>query len=416
MNKLETIKLDNGLTIYLYNDQRRHSTFFQFITFFGGVTKDFKFRGSEYHFQDGIAHILEHYVVECNDQGNFLKELGKRQMNTNASTHCNMTRFYFDAVEDVNFGIQTMLNGINNVTFSEEKLEKLKNPIYQEIRGRMDNKFYHSNNMAINNLFNKIKFRNIGGTIDEVREVTCQDIKVCYEAFYQPKNQAIVVAGNFNKEEVLKEIKNFYKNLERNYDDVELLEVAEEVEVRKKEDTLVFPTPTEYLEISFKIDISKYSPTEQLNLDFYLGCFYSHYFGVTSKVYKELVDKKVITSGINCGDVRIANFLIINIGAYTYDVEYFKKKIFESVTDPKDFDFEKFELDKKSAIINLILRDDNIINMIMPFVDNLVNFKYPYLDTVEDIEGLNFDDYVKMIKNIDFSNYTITTISENKKS
>jgi len=112
MNKLETIKLDNGLTIYLYNDQRRHSTFFQFITFFGGVTKDFKFRGSEYHFQDGIAHILEHYVVECNDQGNFLKELGKRQMNTNASTHCNMTRFYFDAVEDVNFGIQTMLNGI----------------------------------------------------------------------------------------------------------------------------------------------------------------------------------------------------------------------------------------------------------------------------------------------------------------
>ena len=101
MNKLDTVTLENGLTIYLYPDLRRHTTLVQFITKFGGFTKDFIYQGVEYHMPDGIAHLLEHYVVECNDEGNFLDILGNRQMNTNASTHFQTTHFYFDAVEDI---------------------------------------------------------------------------------------------------------------------------------------------------------------------------------------------------------------------------------------------------------------------------------------------------------------------------
>lgn len=86
MNKLDSVVLDNGLTIYFYPDKRRHSTFVQFVTLFGGLTKDFMYDGKEYHMPDGIAHILEHYIVECNDDGNFIESLGKREMNTNAST------------------------------------------------------------------------------------------------------------------------------------------------------------------------------------------------------------------------------------------------------------------------------------------------------------------------------------------
>ena len=50
--------------------------------------------------------------------------------------------------------------------------------------------------------------------------------------------------------------------------------------------------------------------------------------------------------------------------------------------------------------------------MIMPFVDNLVTFHYPYLDQIDDIEELTYQKYVQMIKNIDFSNYTVVTIKE----
>ena len=52
------------------------------------------------------------------------------------------------------------------------------------------------------------------------------------------------------------------------------------------------------------------------------------------------------------------------------------------------------------------------MSMIMPFVNNVVQFDYPYLDEVKDIENLSFSEYVKMIRAIDFSHYTIVTIKE----
>ena len=176
MSKIENIKLDNGLNIYLYNDMRRHSTFFQFTTKCGGTYKDFIFDGKEYHLQDGVAHILEHYIVECNKVGNFLDMLGEKQMSTNASTSPTSTGYYFETVENVLYGIKTMLEGINSVIFDKDKLEKLKNPIYQEIRGKKDNRFYHLNRLRMENLFNNIKYRDVGGLVEDVQNTTIDDI------------------------------------------------------------------------------------------------------------------------------------------------------------------------------------------------------------------------------------------------
>lgn len=415
MNKINKVVLENGLTIYLYNDKRRHSTFFQFVNLCGGITKDFIVDGKEYHMQDGLAHILEHYVVECNDKGNFLKILGEQQMNTNASTHLNMTDFYFETVENVNFGIRTMLEGIYNVTFNVESLEKIKNPIYQEIRGKSDSKFYQLNRLCNDNLFNNIKFRDIGGTLDEVKNTTIDDLKLFYEAFYQPNNQFIVIAGNFNKKEVLEEIYNFYENLEYQKHDVKVIKVKEDVEVNKKEDILYYKTPLEYVNITFKFDVSKYSPLEMLNLDYYIHTFFNSFFGTTSKLYEKLTKNKIITSSIACGNVRLNNTLTISIGSYTHDVEVFKKEVLNTIKEMDGFDEEKFELDKKTSIISMILRDENIFKTIFPFVDNIVDFNYPYVDTVEDVEAFTYEDFINTIKKLDFSNYSINTIVDPSK-
>ncbi len=277
---------------------------------------------------------------------------------------------------------------------------------------RSDNKFYHANIMTLNNLFDDIKFRNIGGTIEEVESATIDDLKICYEAFYQPSNQFIVVAGNFDRDVVVNEIKKFYDNIDIKTVEVELITHKEKLTVHKSEDTLYFPTPLDYVEISFKLDISKLSPVERLDLDFYLGCFYNQFFGITSLLHKEFIDKKIITSGIGCSDIKVENFLIVSIGSYTYDALYFKNRILEVLKELKYFNEEKFELEKKSAIVRIILRDENVMKMVMPFIDNIVNFNYPYLDKVSEVERLKYSDFVANIKKLDFSNYTITTIKE----
>ena len=155
MNKIETITLQNGLTIYLYEDKRKHTAIFQLITRFGGATKDFIIDNKKRHFQDGIAHILEHLIVECNNYGNFLDILGKKEMSTNAITSQNCTRYFFETVENIEFGIKTILNCIYSPIFTNENLEKLKKTIYQEIRGKENNRFFHENIEVLKNIFHK---------------------------------------------------------------------------------------------------------------------------------------------------------------------------------------------------------------------------------------------------------------------
>ena len=412
MSKIENIKLDNGLNIYLYNDKRRHSAFFQFTTKCGGTYKDFIMDGKEYHLQDGVAHILEHYIVECNKVGNFLDMLGEKQMSTNAATSPIDTGYYFETVENVLFGIKTILEGINSVIFDKRKLEKLKNPIYQEIRGKKDNRFYNLNRLKMENLFHNIKYRDVGGLVEEVEKTTIDDLKTFYEAFYHPANQVIFIAGNFNKEEIINEIKSFYDNHKFKEHKVELIDYNEPKEVKKKEDTLYFPTPLEYVSITFKIDVSSYTSKERLDLDFYLNCFYMLFFGITSPLYKKLVDEEVIPEGINCGDIKVGNYLLLGIGAYTRDVNRFIDSVLDKIKKLDDFDEEKFELKKKNTIARLVLRDENIFSMILPFVNNVIYFDYPYVDKVEDIEKTNVKEFEESIKKLDFSNYIVTVIKE----
>lgn len=410
MNKLEKVELENGLTIYLYEDKRRHSTFFQFITKFGGTTKNFKVNGKTYHMQDGIAHLLEHYIVECNNQGNFLKKLGEKQMNTNAFTHNLMTRFYFEAVVDVEYGINTLLNGIYDIDFSEEKLEKIKKPIFQEIRGKSNNKFYHSNIEQISSLFHNMNFRSIGGTIEEIEKTTVNDVKICYDTFYQPKNQIIVIGGNFNRESILELINAFYKDKDFSENNFEIIKNTNDDTIRRKEATVYFPTPQEYVEIAYKINISKFSPKERVTLDFYLHNFYTMYFGVTSTIYNELVKDKIITTGISSGHTIFDDYLIMFIGTFTDSKDVFIKKITDEMKILNKFKEDIFNLEKQSSLVSITLRDENIMHTLMPFVDNLICYDYPYLDTKEDIESLNYLQFVDTIKNFDFSNYTIINI------
>ena len=412
MNKIESVKLENGLMIYFYPDKKKHSTFFQFVTKFGGMTKDFILDGKTYHLQDGIAHILEHYIVEENKYGNFLKLLGEKQMNTNAYTYPNMTRYYFEAVEDLEYGIKTLVNGIYSPVFDEEKLESIKKPIYQEIKGRMDNKFYHSNKKCLDNIFNSIRYRSVGGTISEVENTTLEEIKICYEAFYQPKNQFIVIGGNFDKNNILNLIKKIYSKLIIPCHEVKLIELKEDNCVKNKYGEICFPTGEEYFEIAYKIDISTFSVKEKLKLDFYMHYFYNMFFGMTSPLYKELIDNKIITTGISCGDMLVDDFLIVFIGSYSNKGDILIEKIKDTIRKLDSFDEELFDLDKKDSLLRVILREERLIDVILPFVDNIVTFHYPYPDTKEDIENFSYQDFISVIKQLDFNNYTITTIKK----
>lgn len=411
-NKIETITLENGLTIYFYLDKRKHTTFVNLVTKFGSSDKDFIMDKKEYHLCDGIAHLLEHYVVEANSIGDFTEILGEMQMTTNASTGLKKTSYYFQTVENLDHGLETLLKSCYSPIFSQERLEEIKKPIYQEIRMVNDNKFARMNRQELDCIFQEISFRDTAGTIEEVESITIDQLKTCYQAFYQPSNQFLIIAGNFDKETVLETIKKCYQEITVEHHEVTKIEKKEPLSVKRKRNRIKLPTAQNYCEIVYKIDMSSFSKKERLKLDFYLSYFFRMAFGPTSNIYQELTKEKIITYGINCDQVTIEQFLIINIGSYTDQDELFEKKITQVIKEKKFFDEEIFDLSCKQTLANIATRPESIQSVILPFVSNITDFDYPFPDTIEDVLAYHFDDFKNLINRLDFSHNHVSVMTQ----
>lgn len=410
MNKLEKITLDNGLTIYLYPDTKKHTTIFQFITLFGGTSKDFIIDNKEVHFQDGLAHILEHYLVECNKYGNFIDILGKMEMSTNASTSLTHTKYYFEAVEKVDEGIKTIIRSVYNPIFTTDNLEKIKLPIYQEIKGKQRSKFFEENKEILHSTFKNIKFRSVIGTIENVKNTTIEDLKLCYETFYQPHNQIIIISGNYNKENILKTIKEEINNYTFKKHDVKKIDLNEEESVASKKSNIIFPPPIPYVDVTYKIKLPKMTPKEKVTLTFYLSELFNENTGISSPLYEKLIKEKIITTKLNASFLKIEDYILITIGSSTLKEKELTKEIINNFKNI-NFDKDLFELNKKREILNIILRDESLLTMTTTLSDNIINYDYHNLDTVEDIESFTFEKYKNVINNLNFNNYTITTIN-----
>ena len=138
------------------------------------------------------------------------------------------------------------------------------------------------------------------------------------------------------------------------------------------------------------------------------------FFGKTSKLYKELVKDKIITGTISTSTTLFDKYLILSIGTYTDYSDIFIDKVTKTINELDSFNEELFDLNINNTIVALILREENIIHTLFPFVDNVLYYDYPYMDKISDIENMNYNEFVKSMKELDFSNYTITRVVNKK--
>lgn len=412
-NNLEKLTLENGMKIYLYKDSTKHSTFVNFITKYGGFYNDFKIDDKEYNIPNGMAHFIEHLLIETSKYGNLIHVLGEKQMSTNGVTYTDMTQFYFNAVENVEIGIETLIRAINEAEFNQEDIEKTKGAIYQEVRMQRDNKFRVLNDVKMKNIFKKIPYINNLGDLNNVMNFSYEQVKLCYDAFYNPNNQIVVVAGNFDVEKVKKIIIDICSKYENNFNSVKLIDYNEPKEVDKKSDIVKMPTGKQFVDITYKIDISNLTYKDILKLDFYLGIFNRMNFGTTSSVYQKLFEEKVIVDSINSTYWVLDNYYLLSVGAYTDEDDKFLKEIKKVFSGNFIFDKELFDLYCKQCKMNISIRPDSLSSMILPFIDNIVSFEYEYFDTVNDINDFSLKELEDYMNSFDFSNYTVIKIVNN---
>lgn len=405
------MKLHNGLTLFLFRDERKHSVLVNFITKLGSTNSTYTVDGKKNSITNGIPHLLEHLLIESSSYGNLIRVFGEMQMSPNGTTYPDRTEFYFNAVERAEEALPILLKAIDCASFTEKDVEKVKGAIYEEIRRGEDSKGKKLFSLANACLFQKLPYRNGLGTLEEVESISFEEVKKVYESFYTFSNQYLVITGNFDEEEMISLVEEICKDIPLRKSKMEIPLIEEPIEVKRKRGTVYLPTGINLVQINYKIDLSSYSPRERVKLDYYLNYFCRMNFGTISTCSVDLQKDKSIVGGIYFDQLILDHFFILKIEANTMRESVFVSKI-QSVLKKPFFDESLFDLYQKESKIHIALREENVSHLASSFIDNFFTFSYPHLDTVFQIESYSFKDFEETIKSLSFTQYSVCTIED----
>ena len=167
----------------------------------------------------GISHYIEHNLFNGSqglEQGDFFKQVDKMGGSTNASTSFAETNYYISSNllndGDLENKIKLHASMLETPIFAAEKLEKEKGIVNSEINMITQNPENLAVNRMLKNLYN-IKTTStdmIGGTTDNITNLSREDVVNYYNNNYYPANMVTVITGDVNPEETIKLISKYF--------------------------------------------------------------------------------------------------------------------------------------------------------------------------------------------------------------
>ena len=167
--------------------------------------------------EEGISHVLEHMIFKGTPARNYFEisdEIDYLGANVNAHTTKEETVFYINALTQfLGKSVDILFDIVTNSTIDEKELEKEKDVIVEEIKMYKDSPddlvFEMNYADSINGQYGKP----IIGTEASVKGFTADEIRKYYKERYTKDNILIVVSGNFDKEEILQKIDEYFGKL-----------------------------------------------------------------------------------------------------------------------------------------------------------------------------------------------------------
>ena len=167
--------------------------------------------------EEGISHVLEHMIFKGTPNRNYFEisdEIDYLGANVNAHTTKEETVFYINALTQfLGKSVDILFDIVTNSTIDERELEKEKDVIVEEIKMYKDSPddlvFEMNYADSINGQYGKP----IIGTEASVKGFTADKIRKYYKERYTKDNILIVVSGNFDKEEILQKIDEYFGKL-----------------------------------------------------------------------------------------------------------------------------------------------------------------------------------------------------------
>jgi zinc protease len=206
--------LSNGLKVVLIEDKRSPSV----------VNSIWYKVGSSHEAsgKTGISHVLEHMMFKGTKTlkpGEFSSIVKKMGGTENAFTSKDYTG-YFQKIHttDLERCIELESDRMKNLRLDENELRSEIEVVKEERRLRTDDN-------PVSKTFEKIMLNAYGmneygipiiGTMQNLGSISKNDLENWYKLHYQPKNAIVIIAGNFNADQVKGYIQKYYGRYENN--------------------------------------------------------------------------------------------------------------------------------------------------------------------------------------------------------
>ena len=356
-------KLENGLTVIIVPRNTTQKKYAMWGVNFGSIDNHFinPDNNEEVKIPDGVAHFLEHKMFEQPNGTNSLDNLSALGIDANAYTTNDYTTYLFECTDNFYEGLDELMDYVQHPYYTDENTEKEKGIIAQEINMYDDSPNWKVYINALQCLYKVNPVRiDIAGSVESIQEINKDMLYNCYNTFYNPANMLMVIAGNFNPEELLIEIKKRIIN-NKNNGKIQRIYPEEPEEIYEKQKIQEMDVNNPIFVIAYKDKVLE-DKTEQVKKHIAIEIILNILFGKSSELYKELYEKGLIYSKPDLDYEFSKEYAHIVIAGQSENPKEVQKEINEKLKQLKQngINKEDFERIKKKIYGNYIMEYNDI--------------------------------------------------------
>jgi len=345
--------LDNGLHVILHQDKSVPLA----------VTSVMYHVGSKDDSPDrtGFAHFFEHLLFEGTeniDRGQFMKIVESNGGSLNAYTSNDETYYFeFFPSNKLELGLWLESERMLHPVIDEIGVQTQNEVVKEEKRSNYDNRPYGQLLPQITqSLFTKHPYRWLPiGSMEHLDAATLDEFIAYNKKFYVPNNAVLVVAGNFEIDDVKKKINDYFGPIPRG-EDVPRINITEDpitAEIKKK-----FYDPN----IQLPMGLVSYRIPSFKDRDAYVLDMISSILsgGKSSRLYKKMVDDKKVSVQVQAVNLSFEDYgiyviLSLPVGENTLQTLY--DNIDEEIEKLKsnlisDREYEKLQNEFENSFIS----------------------------------------------------------------
>ena len=415
--KLYIEKLENGLTVMIIPKTGIKKKYVMWATHYGSIDNEFIVPGEKEitKVPDGVAHYLEHKMFEQKNGTNSLDVLTALGVNANAYTTNDHTAYLFEATDNFYPALDELMDYVQNPYFTDENVEKEKGIIGQEIRMYDDYPDWAVYMNAIKCMYKNNPIRiDIAGTVESIAKIDKEVLYKCYNTFYNPANMVMCFVGDFNPEDLIKEV-NKRLIQKPNQGEIKRIQQEEPAEIVEKRIEKEMEVSMPLFVIGIK-DIPCKRQEDIVKKHIAIEILLNMLIGKSSKLYKELYEKGLLISEPYLEYEFSQSFAHIAITGISKDPDKILEKIQEEIKNLKNKGIEKehFERIKNMLYGNNVKEFNNVSDIARMFVSDyfkgINSFEY-----LENYKQISIEYVTEVLNEVFLKDKTVISIIKNNK-